>query len=84
MALPGGPPALWSAEEPHLYLLILEMRGPGGQALEFEAAQVRNLRNLTIFVNARCASSARWQRVVWDLPLVLLLLTSTHPPATQA
>eukprot|EP00887_Chlorella_sp_A99_P002901 scaffold6.g2901.t1 len=39
MALPGGPPALWSAERPSLYLLVLELRGADGQALEYEACQ---------------------------------------------
>ena len=33
-------PALWSAEDPALYLLALELRGPGGEALEVEACQV--------------------------------------------
>ena len=41
MALPGRPPALWSAEEPNLYLLVLALKGRQGEVLEYEACQVR-------------------------------------------
>ena len=34
------PPALWSAEEPNLYALVLTLVGPDGSVLEAEATQV--------------------------------------------
>lgn len=53
----SGPPLLWSAEQPHLYLVVLELKagGAGGEAaasyaaaarheaetIEFESCQVR-------------------------------------------
>lgn len=40
LSLPGGPPALWSAERPHLYLLLLALVGKDGGAVEYEACQV--------------------------------------------
>ena len=40
LSLPGGPPALWSAERPHLYLLLLALVGKDGAAVEYEACQV--------------------------------------------
>ena len=36
----GDPPALWSAEEPNLYALVLTLVGPDGTILEAEATQV--------------------------------------------
>lgn len=47
LSLPGGAEALrlWSAEQPHLYLLLLELKSSaeGGDLLEIEACQVRCL-----------------------------------------
>jgi beta-galactosidase len=40
MAGDGGPPALWSAEEPNLYAVVLTLVGPDGTVLEAESAQV--------------------------------------------
>ena len=36
----GAPPALWSAEEPHLYYLVLTLRGKDGHVIEAESCQV--------------------------------------------
>jgi hypothetical protein len=35
--------ALWSAEEPNLYVLLLSLRDAGGVALEYEACQVSSI-----------------------------------------
>lgn len=32
---------LWSAEQPHLYTLVLELRDSDGGVLEYESCQVR-------------------------------------------
>ena len=34
-------PRLWSAEEPHLYILVLSLLGPQGDVIEAESTQVR-------------------------------------------
>ena len=35
-----GAPRLWSAEEPHLYVLTLSLLGPDGHVYEAESTQV--------------------------------------------
>jgi hypothetical protein len=40
LAADGKLPALWSAEEPHLYILVLTLLGAGGEHLDSESAQV--------------------------------------------
>ena len=37
---PGSPPALWSAEEPSLYVLVLVLQSPDGSVIEAESTQV--------------------------------------------
>lgn len=39
----GQPPALWSAEEPHLYYLVLTLRAKDGSIIECESCQVNLL-----------------------------------------
>lgn len=39
----GPPPALWSAEEPHLYYLLLTLRAKDGSIIECESCQVSSL-----------------------------------------
>jgi hypothetical protein len=39
--LGGALPKLWSAEEPNLYVLVLELRTAAQQLIEVEACQVR-------------------------------------------
>ena len=34
------PPLLWSAEEPHLYVLVLSVLSPSGEVIEAESTQV--------------------------------------------
>ena len=36
----GGQPALWSAEEPHLYILVLTLLDRQGEHLDTESTQV--------------------------------------------
>lgn len=45
LSLPGGAASLrlWSAEEPHLHLLLLSLVAGGGEVLEIEACQARLL-----------------------------------------
>ena len=40
---PGSPPALWSAEEPNLYVLVLVLQSQDGIVIEAESTQVRCL-----------------------------------------
>lgn len=40
----GGPPRLWSAEDPALYILVISLITPEGQTLECESCQVRFAR----------------------------------------
>lgn len=35
-----SPPLLWSAEEPHLYVLVLSVLTPAGNVIEAESTQV--------------------------------------------
>ncbi len=37
-------PALWSAEEPNLYILVLSLIAPNGSHVESESCQVRKLQ----------------------------------------
>eukprot|EP00891_Asterochloris_glomerata_P003572 jgi/Astpho2/3572/Aster-06480 len=37
---PGSPPALWSAEEPNLYVLVLVLQSQDGSVIEAESTQV--------------------------------------------
>ena len=37
-------PALWSAEEPNLYILVLSLMAPDGSHVESESCQVRKLQ----------------------------------------
>ncbi len=37
-------PALWSAEEPNLYILVLSLIAPDGSHVESESCQVRKLQ----------------------------------------
>ena len=39
----GGPPLLWSAEEPHLYVLVLSVLTDSGDVIEAESTQVLTL-----------------------------------------
>ena len=36
----NGPPLLWSAEEPHLYVLVLSVLTSSGDVIEAESTQV--------------------------------------------
>ncbi len=69
----GGPPLLWSAEEPHLYTLILELRkvnnsgtaaaaGRRHETLEFEACQASegSERLLVFWGQASSLAAASW------------------------
>ena len=40
----GPPPALWSAENPQLYYLVLTLRAKDGSIIECESCQVSLLR----------------------------------------
>lgn len=44
---PTGP-ALWSAEEPNLYILVLTLLSPDGSHIESESCQVYLLQQPTI------------------------------------
>ncbi|KAK9808191.1 hypothetical protein WJX73_006921 [Symbiochloris irregularis] len=39
------PPLLWSAEEPHLYVLVLSVLSPSGEVIEAESTQIGFKRN---------------------------------------
>ena len=41
-------PALWSAEEPNLYILVLSLIAPDGSHVESESCQVRKLQSLPL------------------------------------
>ena len=43
----GAGPALWSAEEPNLYILVLSLIAPDGSHVESESCQVRMQTGLT-------------------------------------
>lgn len=40
-ALGGEPPLLWSAEQPNLYVLVLQLTAADGTVVEVESCQVR-------------------------------------------
>ena len=68
-------PALWSAEEPNLYILVLSLIGPDGSHIESESCQVHLTVTIVHMVdipraqqhtnkNIRCLSSTTYQELM--------------------
>ena len=57
---PSSPPALWSAEEPNLYVLVLVLQSQDGSIIEAESTQVCCLCGTCCDLGSRllCAADA--------------------------
>ncbi|KAG2489983.1 hypothetical protein HYH03_011612 [Edaphochlamys debaryana] len=66
----GALPLLWSAEEPHLYTLVLELRREGHGAVEFESCQLgfrqTEVRQARLLHNGRPVMLRGVNRHEWD------------------
>lgn len=65
MSLGSSGPALWSAEEPNLYILVLSLIAPDGSHVESESCQVRKLQQQTLLSFCEVQMALEQVQVKW-------------------